>query len=436
MFRLLFISALILTVVLSEHLGYGPDKVQQYSGYITVNGSQHDSGTHIFYWFFECRHNPKTAPFVIWLTGGPGCSSLTALFYENGPYVIDSNLNLQLNPSSWNEVANIMWIDQPVGTGFSYDDNHEDDRFDEDGVADDIYEFLVNFFDLHPEYKNLDFFITGESYAGHYIPAISARIVQGNKDGGRTKVNLKGSAIGNGWVDPYVQYNAYAALLQVKGLIDPVLAWTYNYTLLPACHALIVSGAWEAAVIECNLAIEALLAAAELENGRTINVYDVRIPCEVEPLCYDLSAAETFLNQAEVKKAIGASPDIEYESCNQLVHMEMLGDWVGNFDIDIPILLDAGVRVLVYSGTEDFICNYLGSQAWVNALSWSGQAQFNKLDLKEWKVDNKTTAGLAKYFGGFTFLEVFNAGHMVPMDQPVNALDMLRRFIYNQPYTN
>jgi len=135
-----------------------------------------------------------------------------------------------------------------------------------------------------------------------------------------------------------------------------------------------------------------------------------------------------------VKKALGAKSDIYYESCNMLVHTEMLGDWMGNFASDVPILLQAGVNVLVYSGTEDFICNYLGGQAWVNDLKWSGQKQFQSLDLKEWKVQNKT-AGLAKSYNGFTFLEVFAAGHMVPMDQPVNALDMLKRFLTNQPFT-
>jgi carboxypeptidase C (cathepsin A) len=435
MYKLILVACVLL-LVSSERPGYGPDPVKQYSGYITVNGTHEDSGTHLFYWFFESRKDPKNAPVVLWLTGGPGCSSLTALFYENGPYTVDKDMQLKINPYSWNEITNIMWVDQPVGTGFSYADTHRDDVFDEDGVSEDMYQFLVKFFEMHPEYQKLPFFITGESYAGHYIPAISARVVKGNKEGKNIKVNLKGSAIGNGWVNPYVQYNAYAGLLQVKGLVDSVAATVFNFTALPACHALITAGAWELAIVECNLAIQALLSAAELENLRTINVYDVRIKCEVEPLCYDFSAGEKFLNKDEVKKGIGADPKIEYESCNMLVHSEMLGDWVGNFDFDIPILLANDVRVLVYSGTEDFICNYLGGEIWVNELNWPGKNRFNALPLAPWTADNKTTAGIAKSYGGFTFLEVFNAGHMVPMDQPFNSLDMLKRFVYNMTFTN
>jgi len=106
---------------------------------------------------------------------------------------------------------------------------------------------------------------------------------------------------------------------------------------------------------------------------------------------------------------------------------------MGNYAIDIPLLLKNNIRVLVYSGTEDWICNYLGGQEWVNKLQWDGQKQFNDLDLSPWRVQNKT-AGIGKSYGGFTFLEVFDAGHMVPLDQPANALDMFRRFINNQPF--
>jgi len=218
----------------------------------------------------------------------------------------------------------------------------------------------------------------------------------------------------------------------MNGLLDTPSTFTYNATVV-ACKMLIDSGVWIAAFYECSLAMEGVLLAAEAENLRTINVYDVRIPCEVEPLCYNFSNGDALLNLDSVQKALGVDPGIEWEACNMLVHTEMLGDWIGSYAFDIPLLLKANVSVLVYSGTEDFVCNYLGGQNWVKDMEWDYQKQFNGLPLKPWTVNGKQ-AGLGKSYEGLTFLEVFDAGHMVPMDQPANALDMITRFIYGQPF--
>jgi len=86
--------------------------------------------------------------------------------------------------------------------------------------------------------------------------------------------------------------------------------------------------------------------------------------------------------------------------------------------------------VLVYSGDKDFICNWRGGEAWTNAVEWSGEAEFNKVEYKDWTVNGKA-AGSLKVYKNFKFLRVFNAGHMVPMNQPVNALAMLKDFIMN-----
>jgi len=414
----------------------GPDKSKQLSGYITVPGFQKDNSTHLFYWFFESRNSPSTAPTIIWLTGGPGCSSMLALFYENGPYNIEKNMTLSLNPFSWNEVANVIWIDQPVGTGYSYAD-HEDDYVDDEAqIAEDVYEFLQMFFAQNPQY-NKNFFVFGESYAGHYIPAIGKRIVDGNNNLQPPLVNidLKGIAIGNGWVDPVIQYGYYADMLNKDGLLDAISTATYDDTAYPACEALIRVN-WFAALEECSLAMEAVLADAELQNGRTINVYDVTKKCEVEPLCYDFSLGTKFLTSPKVMKALGANPNVEWVDCNTEVHTLLLGDWIGNYAIDLPEVLAANIPVLVYSGTNDWICNYLGGEAWASQLSWPGQSGYNSAAWSEWTGPSGTQAGRAKTNEGLTFLEVFDAGHMVPMDQPANALDMVTKFTSGEPFGN
>ncbi|WOL17346.1 hypothetical protein Cni_G26137 [Canna indica] len=172
-------------------------------------GLPHSNAAKMFYLFFESRNNKKD-PVVIWLPGGPGCSSELALFYENGPFKIADDLSLEWNDFGWDKASNLLYVDQPTGTDFSYSSDEQDIRQDEDGVSTDLYDFLQEFFKEHSEYSQNDFYITGESYAGHYIPALASRIHQNNKAGQGIHINLKGFATGNGLTDPEIQYKAYA----------------------------------------------------------------------------------------------------------------------------------------------------------------------------------------------------------------------------------
>jgi len=411
-------------------VGLGPDNVTQHSGYITVNGTVYN-GAHLFYWMFESRSKPKTDPFILWLTGGPGCASELALFFENGPYSINKDLSLKLNPYSWNSFANLLYVDQPVGTGFSYADYIEDYVINEKQVAQDMFVFLQQFFQMYPQYAKLDMYILGESYAGHYVPAIGHRIQLGNRRHEGININLKGLAIGNGWVDPYLQYPGYADFAYQNNLIDYV-EYLGNQVAIKGCQSLISNGAWLEALEACNLVTEAILAEIGVTLGYFPNVYDYAIPCANPPLCYDFSIMDTFLAQPAVQKALGVSPNADWSECNQIVHTLLLDDWIVNLDTVIPALLN-DYRMLVYSGELDYICNWVGGYSWCSNLVWPGQKQFNALNFTDWHVSGQV-AGAAKNALNLTFLKVANAGHMVPMDQPKNALDMLRRFLKNQPF--
>ena len=136
--------------------------VKQHSGYYQLTDNKTDD--HYFYWMFESRSKPKTDPFILWLTGGPGCSGMLALLNENGPCTVtaDSMPNTVNNPFSWTNNATVLWIDQPTGVGFSYGASGDYDH-DEKGVRDDVYNFLVDFFAAHPEYADLPFYVFGES---------------------------------------------------------------------------------------------------------------------------------------------------------------------------------------------------------------------------------------------------------------------------------
>jgi carboxypeptidase C (cathepsin A) len=426
----------IVSVVLASDpvtSGYGPEKVFQQSGYITVPGFRNDNGTHLYYWFFESRQSPETAPLVFWFTGGPGCSGLTALFFENGPYQVNKDLSLSLNPYSWNSIANVLWIDQPVGTGFSWADNLSDFAKEEEQVATDLYQFLQIFLERNPKYANLPFYITGESYAGHYNSHFAAYIVRKNAESGNKKINLQGVALGNALVDPRTQYSQYANFMYDRGFLTKSELDTYNNYTYPTCKAAIDSGFWPTALGTCNAGMSGVLTMSEINAGRTINVYDVRIPCEVPPLCYDMSNIGKFLNQPSIKAALGIPSSLSWTACANGVHMALMGDWMTNFAQDLPAVMKAGARVLVYSGVEDFICNYFGGRDWVERMKWSGQGGYLAAPSKNWVVGG-ATAGRARAFKGLTFLEIDAAGHLAPHDQPANTLDMLSRFIFDKPF--
>ena len=176
---------------------------------------------------------------------------------------------------------------------------------------------------------------------------------------------------------------------------------------------------------------ELVLGAAEAKVGHSINVYDIRIPCDVPPLCYDFTNIDNFLNDPKVQAALGVNRS--WEECNMSVHIALLGDWMKDFASDVALTLAKQVPVLIYSGRDDYICNYLGGWAWTNSMDWPGKAQFNAQNLTKWDMDGKKV-GQFKTYNNFTFLEVENAGHMVPLDQPKVSLEMIRLFINGKPF--
>ena len=162
------------------------------------------------------------------------------------------------------------------------------------------------------------------------------------------------------------------------------------------------------------------------------NVYDIREKCEKPPLCYDMSPADNLLQQDEIKKVLGVPTNRSWSECTTIVHYFLLGDWITSFTSQVTDLLESGMDVLVYSGDKDFICNWRGGEAWTYLAEWSGHEAFDNTDYADWEVDGEA-AGSLKSHENFRFLRVFDAGHMVPMNQPKAALKMLADFIKGDP---
>ncbi|KAK7182572.1 hypothetical protein DPSP01_012575 [Paraphaeosphaeria sporulosa] len=402
----------------------GVDKVKQYSGYLDDN----EEDKHLFYWFFESRNDPENDPVVLWLNGGPGCSSLMGLFMELGPSSVQKDGKVKFNDFSWNANASVIFIDQPVNVGYSYSSGSVSNTV---AAGKDIYALLTLFFKQFPEYSHQSFHISGESYAGHYIPVFASEILSHKK----RNINLQSILIGNGLTDGLTQYEYYRPMACGEGGWPAVLDESQCQSMdnaYPRCASLIENcynseSVWSCvpASIYCNNA----MIGPYQRTGQ--NVYDVRRPCGDNDLCYDeIDWISSYLNKKEVMKAVGAEVN-SYDSCNFNINRDFLlqGDWMKPYHRLVPGILEQ-IPVLIYAGDADYICNWLGNKAWTEALEWPGQKDYVKAEFKDLKLggDGKKT-GQVKSSGNFTFMRLHAGGHMVPYDQPESSADMLSRWL-------
>ncbi|KAF2271875.1 uncharacterized protein EI97DRAFT_241984 [Westerdykella ornata] len=402
----------------------GVDKVKQYSGYLDDD----EEDKHLFYWFFESRNDPANDPVVLWLNGGPGCSSLMGLFMELGPSSVTKKLELKYNEFSWNNNASVIFLDQPVNVGYSYSSGSVSNTV---AAGKDIYALLTLFFKQFPEYSKQSFHIAGESYAGHYIPVFASEILSHKK----RNINLQSVLIGNGLTDGLTQYEYYRPMACGEGGWPAVLDESSCRSMdnaLPRCTSLIQNcynseSVWSCvpASIYCNNA----MIGPYQRTGQ--NVYDVRRKCGDNSLCYDeIDWISNYLNKKEVIKAVGAEVNT-YDSCNFDINRNFLlqGDWMKPYHRVVPNLLKE-IPVLVYAGDADYICNWLGNKAWTEALEWSGQKEYKKAQTKDLLLGGDgEKIGDVKSSGNLTFVRIHGGGHMVPYDQPAASADFFTRWL-------
>ncbi|GMM33524.1 hypothetical protein DASC09_008490 [Saccharomycopsis crataegensis] len=420
------------------------DIVKQYSGYFTTKfpGTSH----HLFFWFFESRNDPSTDPIILWLNGGPGCSSLTGLFTELGPSLMSANGTIYNNPYSWNNNASVIFLDQPVGTGFSYFEGNKVE--DTAQLAKEVSNFLRMWMERFPEYSELDLHISGGSYSGIYIPSIAVDLMEDQPQ--YEKVKLKSIMIGNGLVDLQTQIHFHQPMLCGKGgheqLIDDLRCeqmFDEEYKcsrLLSICKD---SGFKRFACVAALGYCQRKIIGTVEDYG--INPYDIRMKCGGkqpteeywEEECYPESQfLEAYLNDERVKSVLGVEEDIKFQACNNEIQIrfEMNADSMHAHHKEITQLLDEyEIPILVYSGDKDYLYNWLGSIGWMEELEYSGQNGFGLQSMKGLNVkdDGETyrEIGQVKSYQNFTFVRIYDAGNMASHDQRENSLEMVKLWI-------
>ena len=394
--------------------GYGDVKERQLAGYLPVR-----DGAYIYCWLIESRGDPSTDPLVLWLNGGPGSSSFIGLFMENGPYKLGDAGTLVDNPYAWNEHASYLMIDQPAGTGLSVVEGPHAWARTEQEATDQLYHGLQQLFARYPQYRELECFAFGESFAGTYIPMLATRILKGNA-GGEPPIRLSGIGVGDGWVDPYVQQATYGDYAYAHGLIGLQEKVEVD-RLYSACAKCIVESApvsSRRADRVCNLIEEYITKAS---GGA--NVYDVR-----QTGTYDFGGIGRYLDQPAVRAAlhVAASAPAWSDTSKRVGHLLEKGEQDSVADL-YPALFEQ-LRVLIYNGVYDMDCNFMGTDAWIGRLHWSHRDAFLQTPRTPWLVDGGL-AGHRRSVGGTTQVVVAGAGHLVPMDQPASALALLDGFL-------
>ncbi|KAJ3575512.1 hypothetical protein NP233_g1062 [Leucocoprinus birnbaumii] len=387
--------------------------VNQVSGYGDVSAT-----TSLWFWFFESRSNPDTAPLALWFNGGPGSSSMIGLLQEMGPCrITNDSSSVTLNPFSWNNEANIVYIDQPVGVGFSHGDTTTVTNSQE--AARDIWTFMQIFLSdsRFSKYKNNKLAIWTESYGGHYGPAFATHFLAQNAaiDKGTLsgiKLNLQVLGIGDGLTDPLIQYAGYLVYAQ-NNSYHPLVS-TGN--IARANNAWIDGGGCRAQITNCYNAVDNFTCTAAQAYcnanvlGQLSGNWDVYYVPTANPDPYPPAIAN-YLNS--VASTIGA--EATWQQSNELIYenFAVAGDWMRNSRPDLESVINAGVRTIIYDGDADFILNYVGVEAMVDALNTKFSSQYKSQQFSAFNVRGQS-AGMYKNAGTFSYVRFFGAGHEVP----------------------
>ncbi|ERM97972.1 hypothetical protein AMTRI_Chr06g195200 [Amborella trichopoda] len=455
----------------TEHLisslpGQPQVSFRQYSGYINVDES---AGTNLFYYFVEAQSNASSQPLALWLNGGPGCSSIGGgAFTELGPFYPNGKGDgLRINPYSWNKVANVLFLESPAGVGWSYSRIPAGYRYNDARVANESLVFLLRWFQRFPEYSERPLFLTGESYAGHYIPQLALLMARHNGRMSRGAAafgfNLHGILVGNPLLNYGVDTSATYSFLWSHGLISDntykgvasTCDFRYGYTGQNPDDASKSQG-------KKAHACPNFLVSARAEVGAFINMYDVTLDVCAPPIvhqalllhklmghlvetskegsdevdvCIDHELTR-YLNHPTVQRALHAnltSLPYAWEACSDIVDYK----YEDQLEDMLPLLKDlvkSRVRIWIFSGDQDSVVPLTGTRSQLTTLAHHLRLK-TMIPYSAWYANGQVGGWVEAYEEslGLVYATVRGAAHMVPYAQPERALILFSSFLHAQP---
>ncbi|XP_050939380.1 serine carboxypeptidase-like 45 [Cucumis melo] len=404
---------------------------KQYGGYITIDELQSRS---LFYYFVEAQSDPSSKPLVLWLNGGPGCSSLGAgAFVENGPFRPKGNV-LILNEFSWNNVANVLYLESPAGVGFSFSKNTTFyDTVNDKITAQDNIVFLERWLEKFPEYKNKEFYITGESYAGHYVPQLARLIVQS-----KLNIKLKAIAIGNPLLEFNTDFNSRGKYLWSHGVISES---TFELLNSVCSISQMIRESINGEISDACFSINDLVSQ---EMSPFINGYAINLDVCSSVLSFDrrlgdagkvdvciVNEIEAYLNRVDVQQALHAQlvGVSSWSLCSDILDYDRTNLFIPTINI-VGSLVHSGIRVLVYSGDQDSVIPLLGTRTLVNKLAKALRLN-TTLPYSAW-FHNHQVGGWVETFGeknNLSFATIRGAAHQAPYTSPATSLALFTAFL-------
>ncbi|KAL1534495.1 serine carboxypeptidase-like 7 [Salvia divinorum] len=423
------------------------------TGYIGVGDNDE---VQLFYYFIQSENEPTTDPLLLWLNGGPGCSAFSGLVYQIGPLAFDfknfdGNLpSFVLNPYSWTKVANIIFLDYPVGTGFSYSNNARTYPVSDTNSAQHNYAFLRKWMLAHPEFIKNRLYVSGDSYGGKIVPMFALEIAKGNEAGLEPIMSLKGYIVGNPVTDEDADINERIPYAHRLALISDK---QFELARI-SCNGEYVNP--DPNNIMCSFALYSINQCTKLINGAHIlepKCREVRTPKQSgsrrflpslvdDPIdLLSLSSRNelpcrkhryltsyVWANDETVREALhireGTVPD--WTRCNKSLSYE--------YDIESVVeyhqnLSNRGFQALVYSGDHDMEIPYMATLKWIRKLNLSVNDEW-----RAWTVDGQV-AGYTELYKSkikeayLMFATVKGAGHTAPEYKPKECLAMIRRWL-------
>ncbi|KAF6743526.1 alpha/beta-hydrolase [Ephemerocybe angulata] len=415
-----------------------------YAGLLPISGNANETRK-LWFWFFPPGPQGSSDDLIFWTNGGPGCSSLEGLFQENGPVTWSwGQAKPTKNEWSWTNLSSVIWVEQPVGTGYSQGVPNIKDEHD---LAAQLVGFLQQFLNVFSELKGKKFYLSGESYAGQYIPYI-ADYIYGNPKS--LDLKLQGIWMGDplfaDWVIqqqiPAADYlhkfeNVFALNQTTVKKIDATAkkcgyaGYMDKYVTYPPKGPLPLPNHTVNVTTECDV-WTAIFDAALIINP-AFNVYRI---FDTYPILWDVlgfpgsfpqEQSPIYFDRPEVKRALHAPENFTWEECSS-------DDVFPNGDASppsvhkiLPGVIAKSTRSVIIHGLADFILIADGSRIAIQNMTWNGKQGFQKpIPTDSFLVDGIGAMGSAHTERGLTYIEVVLSGHMIPQFSPVAAFQSMQ----------